>query len=804
MASPRRRASPWALWLVGLVALLAPAAGAQDGAPIVSVELLGDVGLDEALLRANLRTRAGAPLDRALVDGDVRWLADVHRVLAEVEIDPGPVVRFRLSRIRRFDRVLIEGNVRWDAAELLAVARLAEGAEATPDQVTAARDLVRDHYLRAGYAFVQVESGWVTDENQARQATLRIFEGPHVDTVEVRIEGLSALDPQDALAVMRSPPGFWSWLTGKDFVRADVDADVVLLENFVRGEGYLDGRAALGALDFSEDRTEVRITLVVDEGVRYALRTLTIEGASALSEQALREVSTLQPGAPWRRPDVVRTLRAWRDLYGQIGHIDARIDPRETYDEAEPYVDVAIVIDEGAPKTIRDVIVRGNADTLDQVVRRNLTFAPGDVVDTRELRWSEDVLVALDSFSDFSGRPEVRVATEPAPDPAQVDVLVDVSDQQSGLYSFLVGAGSDSGLFVGGSLDKRNFDITRVPSAWDRVLTEFFGSGEAFHGAGQRLYLEVLPGTETTDIDLLFNDPWLDPADVNPWGLTVNVYDREREFDHYQKGRTGLAVSFDHRLSKHDSVGFGLRIEDTDIDDVDAAAVPTIALASGTTSSRALESSYAWRDLDSLVEPTSGYSGRVRVESEGTLVGGDTDLWRVEATNEWFLPLGEDEDGHMRVLHPRVALGRVDETGSTSTLPFFENFFVGGASGPFAVRGFDFQGVGPHESGDAIGGQLAFAASLEALFPLVTQYNPFRDEDEVLLKGVLFLDVGSLQPGTSISKLFDDLRMGAGGGIRLRLPALGGITLALDLALLRSDESGDETRTLSFEISRRF
>lgn len=804
MASPRRRASPWALWLAGLVALLAPAAGAQDGAPIVSVELLGDVGLDEALLRANLRTRAGAPLDRALVDGDVRWLADVHRVLAEVEIDPGPVVRFRLSRIRRFDRVLIEGNVRWDAAELLAVARLAEGAEATPDQVTAARDLVRDHYLRAGYAFVQVESGWVTDENQARQATLRIFEGPHVDTVEVRIEGLSALDPQDALAVMRSPPGFWSWLTGKDFVRADVDADVVLLENFVRGEGYLDGRAALGALDFSEDRTEVRITLVVDEGVRYALRTLTIEGASALSEQALREVSTLQPGAPWRRPDVVRTLRAWRDLYGQIGHIDARIDPRETYDEAEPYVDVAIVIDEGAPKTIRDVIVRGNADTLDQVVRRNLTFAPGDVVDTRELRWSEDVLVALDSFSDFSGRPEVRVATEPAPDPAQVDVLVDVSDQQSGLYSFLVGAGSDSGLFVGGSLDKRNFDITRVPSAWDRVLTEFFGSGEAFHGAGQRLYLEVLPGTETTDIDLLFNDPWLDPADVNPWGLTVNVYDREREFDHYQKGRTGLAVSFDHRLSKHDSVGFGLRIEDTDIDDVDAAAVPTIALASGTTSSRALESSYAWRDLDSLVEPTSGYSGRVRVESEGTLVGGDTDLWRVEATNEWFLPLGEDEDGHMRVLHPRVALGRVDETGSTSTLPFFENFFVGGASGPFAVRGFDFQGVGPHESGDAIGGQLAFAASLEALFPLVTQYNPFRDEDEVLLKGVLFLDVGSLQPGTSISKLFDNLRMGAGGGIRLRLPALGGITLALDLALLRSDESGDETRTLSFEISRRF
>jgi cytochrome b561 len=33
-------------------------------------------------------------------------------------------------------------------------------------------------------------------------------------------------------------------LDSKDFVRSEVDADVVLLENFVRGEGYLDGRVA--------------------------------------------------------------------------------------------------------------------------------------------------------------------------------------------------------------------------------------------------------------------------------------------------------------------------------------------------------------------------------------------------------------------------------------------------------------------------------------------------------------------------------------------------------------------------------
>jgi outer membrane protein assembly factor BamA len=156
------------------------------------------------------------------------------------------------------------------------------------------------------------------------------------------------------------------------------------------------------------------------------------------------------------------------------------------------------------------------------------------------------------------------------------------------------------------------------------------------------------------------------------------------------------------------------------------------------------------------------------------------------------------------VLHPRVAIGRVEPTGGTDVLPFFENFFVGGATGPFAVRGFDFQGVGPHESNDALGGQLAMVLSVEALIPLVTTYNPFRDEDETLLKGVIFVDAGNLVPDTSFGDLDTDVRLGSGVGIRLRLPALGGITLALDYAAVVRDQPGDETRALSFELSRRF
>jgi outer membrane protein insertion porin family len=802
-ASWRTRLLP-AAWLVALLPVLCAGSRAQEGELVREVALSGQVGVDHDLLRANLRTRAGLPLRAADVDEDVRWLADVHGILAEVGIEPGPVVRFLLSRIRRYDHVGIEGNVRYDEEDLLSVGRLDKDRDATPDQLTTARDLVRQHYLDSGYAFVQVDVRSRTDADGRWRALLRVYEGPHVETEEVLIEGLTALDPDDALGVMRSPPGFWAWLVGKEFVRAEVDSDVVLLENFVRGEGYLDGRVALDRLLWSEDRSEVTVVMLVDEGPRYTVRSAGYEGASAVTEEELAAVAVLAPGSAWRRPDILRCIRAFRDLYGRRGYIDVEIEPRETFDAVLSTLDVVWHIEEGLQKSVRDVIVRGNVGTRDDVIRRHVTVEPGDIVDTSELRWSEDVLVSLDYFTDLQGMPQVRVDTAPTPDPDLVDVTVDVNDEQSGLFSFIVGAGSDSGVFGGVNVTKRNFDLTKTPTGFGRLLTEFFGTGEAFHGGGQRLFFEVIPGTETTEIDVTFRDPWLDSTDREPWGLTVNVYDREREFSEYTRSNTGLGVAFDHQLTRETNVSVGVRVEDVDISDVVALVTPTIALSEGTTRSQALELGYVYRNLDSLYEPTDGFGGALRLEDAGNGLGGDVDLVRLTATGEWFVPILEDDEGRPTVLHPRVALGRVEPTGDTDTLPFFENFFVGGATGPFALRGFDYQGVGPHEGDDAIGGQLALVLSVEALVPLVTQYNPFRDEDETLLKGVLFLDAGNLVPDTDFGDLGTDVRVGAGGGLRLRIPALGGITLALDYAVLTEDQPGDETRALSFELSRRF
>ena len=52
------------------------------------------------------------------------------------------------------------------------------------------------------------------------------------------------------------------------------------------------------------------------------------------------------------------------------------------------------------------------------------------------------------------------------------------------------------------------FDLADAPSSWDPVtLFSEFWRNEAFHGGGQRLEVQVLPGTEVSTYSLSFEEP---------------------------------------------------------------------------------------------------------------------------------------------------------------------------------------------------------------------------------------------------------------------------------------------------------
>jgi translocation and assembly module TamA len=137
------------------------------------------------------------------------------------------------------------------------------------------------------------------------------------------------------------------------------------------------------------------------------------------------------------------------------------------------------------------------------------------------------------------------------------------------------------------------------------------------------------------------------------------------------------------------------------------------------TSALTLNYHWVWRDLDSIVLPTRGYSilaeaggGRsYHAEADAGMFG----RLRTRLTGYWPLPasfFGQARVEAGQILAPnRVAV------------PFTQAFRAGGDD---SVRGYNYQGLGPTDaSGNAIGGRVLATASLELARPITQKLPAF-------------------------------------------------------------------------------
>jgi outer membrane protein insertion porin family len=129
-------------------------------------------------------------------------------------------------------------------------------------------------------------------------------------------------------------------------------------------------------------------------------------------------------------------------------------------------------------------------------------------------------------------------------------------------------------------------------------------------------------------------------------------------------------------------------------------------------------------------------------------------------------------------------------------VPYSERFFMGGEG---SLRGFDFRGVGPVQFGQPIGGEMSVLGTAEYRFPLFATRLPGRDEEIEVLRGAIFTDVGTLQLDVG-DPPFGDLRASTGIGVRIRIPFLPQLPIAIHLGYPWLREDTDDTRTLSFTI----
>lgn len=743
-----------------------PAPPVADGTLIKRVEFKGLNAISEAFVRRVVKSREQQSYSRRQVEDDVRELLKSRKFLiafAESRTEENQaVIVFVVQEKPRLATVELEGSKNIPDSELLALLPAA-GDVVDMFAINKGRDDIAQKYKEKGYYYVKV----TLDDRALREesrAVYRINEGPRVRVRNIYFDGNRSYPGWRLSDKVETKTWIWIIRTG-EFDEDRANRDALDLQKFYRDEGFLDARVGY-RLDFDPiERSDLNLVFVIEEGIRYQLKNTVVEGATVFAAERIMQPMRLTPGKYIRNEAVEEDKKRVRDLYGEIGYVDVRVETVIDYTETPGEAVLRYQIAEGEQFHIARITIRGNDKTKDEVIRRELRFYPGELYDTVKVRKAETRINELAFFV----RDKTRISPlEDADHDGAREALVEVEEGDTTYVLFGVGVSTDNGVFGSITVDNRNFDIFDFPRSWSQFLR-----GQSLRGDGQRLRLLFEPGTEVSRFRIDFTEPYLFDRLLR-YDQSFYLFQRGR--DAYVEQRLGTTSALSRRFDSGPLENWGvegaLRLEGVDINDVDDLAAKEIVAVEGDSFLTSLKGTIVRDTTDSRIVPTEGYRVAFSWEQYGAL-GGEYAFGKPALSGALYRTVRTDIFDRKSVL-----AFRLDTAYIVGDAPVFEKFYGGGFG---SIRGFSYRGVSPRNGikNDRIGGDFLLLTGGEYSFPLYGK----------AVRGVTFVDMGTVEENIKIS----DWRIAVGFGLRIQVDFFGPAPIVLDFGIpVRSAEDDDE------------
>ena len=801
---------------------------------LIDVRVEGHQAIAANDILGKIQVQPGRPFSEAQVRGDVRrlfatrWFFSVEPVYRREA--GGTVLIFRVVERPMVRLIAFRGNERLTDAKLAEEIALRTGS---PFDISANREAaktLREFYRKKGFAFATVE---LVKGNQRddRDVVFQIEEGQKVVVAQVSFVGneytyATAGILRTKIKTKRAVLGVT--LLGGKFKPEVIPQDKESIQDYYRGLGFFDvkvsHRVLVNDVVFNPLRRgdgNITIEYTIQEGPRYKVANVELRGNEVFTEEQLRQDFNITVGEYFNQRYMIKDVKEMKEKYGKLGRLFARVEPVTRFNESKPdEVDLVYDIDEDRPYLIGPIDVHFHGDfphTKETVVLNRLLFQPGELADPSIIRRSERRLEGMIFERGPVNGPRIRVRPmqpeellprrpkpdvvrgqnrEPAPLPqpyspilensplgdpfgslgralidpnyGQLKADIDVTEARTGRVMFGAGVNSDAGLVGSIVLDENNFDLFRPPSSFQE-----FADGTAWRGGGQRLRIEALPGNFVSRYLMSWSDPFFLDTD---YSLSTSGFFFQRYYDDWDENRTGGRVTVGRQLTREWTLAGTLRLESVDLQERRPNPPTLLQEALGETWFTSGRVAITHDTRDSSFLPGEGHYLQANFEH----AFGDFVFPRAQGDARQYFTLHERPDGNGR--HVLALSSRIGWTGEDT--PIYERFFAGGYQ---SFRGFDFRGVSPVDQGVGIGGRWMLLGSVEYKFPVTA--------DE-MISAVVFTDMGTVEEEVQM----EDFRLTVGAGIRVTIPAMGPVPIALDWGIPVIKQDFDDRRLFSFYI----
>ena len=720
---------------------------------IGEIEIRGNRYVPDDLIREIITTKEGSLFSVEKVRRDIRRLfrtgffrrIEVHRF----DQDGRVKILYLVEDLPVIYRIEFEGNRKIDDEDLseklgietevgkIDVEELIQGYTSSPaieERIEIHRKLklgrvlsqkeikeiinrIKAIYLEEGYPDVEVRYR-IEAKKGASKLVFMINEGEKKYVVDIDFKGNKTFSGRKLKGLMQTEDrNIFIFRLKPPFSEEVLKEDVRRIREFYRDEGFLEAR-----VDYKVERKNGRhdILILIEEGPRYRLKELSIEGNtlyaySELVGDILKK--NRRKGGFYRREVVEKIKERIRSLYAEIGFLNVIVEEKEKVDPKKKEVSVTLSLKEGKPVYIRKVKVEGNYETRDYVVRREMRVREGELATRKAIQRSRTRIINLGYYED------VQIQPFPAGED-RWDLLVKIRERFTGQFS------------VGLSYN----EVTR--------LSGFVSIRKGnFRGTGDIASISLSYGAQYRDNSISYTDKWFMNRPVD---LTLSVFDRRIEYVTYTIERTGVSATFSREFWEYWRWSIGASIQRIRYSDIDPGASSIIKAQEGRRESRKLIFSLRRDTRDYFLFPSKGSLLELSYSVGVPVLGGTEKFHRVVLTGSKYFKETYFETG--TILSVRGTVGFVEPYGGAQ-VPLDERFFVGG---DFTIRGYDYGMAGTLDvNNQPIGSTKQLFFNFEVSYPL-----------HRMLYVAAFFDTGL---GAEEFKEFDPRNWRGGYGIGIRL-----------------------------------
>ena len=247
---------------------------------------------------------------------------------------------------------------------------------------------LRETYFAQGRYSSEIEATVTPLPRHRVGIHFEIDEGEVARIRRINIVGNRSFDEEDLLDEFESTTRtLFSWLTRSDrYSKQTLAGDLERLRTYYLDRGFINFAIDSTLVSLTPEKRNIYITINVTEGTTFEVGTVELAGDLVVAPEELIPLVDVRQGDVFNRSDVVSTATSVKTRLGDEGYAFANVNAvlRRIREDAG-LVDLAFFVDPGQRVYVRRIEFRGNHQTRDEVLRREMRQLEGSWVVNRDL-----------------------------------------------------------------------------------------------------------------------------------------------------------------------------------------------------------------------------------------------------------------------------------------------------------------------------------------------------------------------------------------------------------------------------------